>query len=165
MKNKPLDCNFWFLFQTNCKISNFFTFKDKIPPFLGSAVFTSFSVVAAMLPITCHFKVRTCEHLVISAVTGKRAAGDDDSAIKEHLLFCNHAPDFEDMSILQSLQLGKNLNTKFFSSTFASSKAFQQQTFSCLFLLAACVHDWIILHSYVEKHIFGRKTFYWPTCI
>ena len=41
-----------------------------------------------------------CEHLGISALTGKRVKGDDDSAIKEHLLFCNHTPDFEDLSIL-----------------------------------------------------------------
>ena len=41
-----------------------------------------------------------CEHLRISALTGKRVKGDDDSAIKEHLLFCNQAPDFEDFSIL-----------------------------------------------------------------
>ena len=41
-----------------------------------------------------------CEHLGISALIGKRVKGDDDSAIKEHLLFCNHAPDFEDFSIL-----------------------------------------------------------------
>ena len=40
-----------------------------------------------------------CEHLGISALTGKRVKGDDDSAIK-HLLFCNHQPDFEDFSIL-----------------------------------------------------------------
>ena len=31
---------------------------------------------------------------------GKRVKGDDDSAIKEHLLFCNHIPNFEDFSIL-----------------------------------------------------------------
>ena len=41
-----------------------------------------------------------CEHLGISALTRKRVKGDDDSAIKEHLLFCNHTPDFEDFSIL-----------------------------------------------------------------
>ena len=40
------------------------------------------------------------EHLGISALTGKTVKGDDDSAIKEHLLFCNHTPDFEDLSIL-----------------------------------------------------------------
>ena len=41
-----------------------------------------------------------CKHLGISALTGKRVKGDDDSAIKEHLLCCNHTPDFEDFSIL-----------------------------------------------------------------
>ena len=42
------------------------------------------------------------EHLGISALTGKRVKGDDDSTIKEHLLFCNHTPEFEDFSILES---------------------------------------------------------------
>ena len=41
-----------------------------------------------------------CEQLGISALTGKRVKSDDDSAIKEHLLFCNPTPDFEDFSIL-----------------------------------------------------------------
>ena len=40
------------------------------------------------------------ESLGISALTRKRVKGDDDSAIKEHLLFCNYTPDFEDFSIL-----------------------------------------------------------------
>ena len=40
------------------------------------------------------------EHLGISALTGKTVNGDDDSAIKEHLLFCNHASDFKEFSIL-----------------------------------------------------------------
>ena len=47
-----------------------------------------------------HFKVRMCKHLGISALTGKRVIGDDDSTIKEHLLFCNHTADFEDFSVV-----------------------------------------------------------------
>ena len=43
-----------------------------------------------------HFKVRRYEHLGISALTGKRVRGDSDFVIKEHLLFWNHTPDFED---------------------------------------------------------------------
>ena len=35
-----------------------------------------------------------CEHLGISAFTGKIVKGDDDSAIKEHPLCFNLAPDF-----------------------------------------------------------------------
>ena len=38
-----------------------------------------------------------CESLGISALTRKRVKGDDDSVIKEHLLFCNYTP--EDFSI------------------------------------------------------------------
>ena len=45
-----------------------------------------------------HFKVRMYEHLWISALTGKN--GGDDSAITEHLWFCNHTPGFEYFSIL-----------------------------------------------------------------
>ena len=41
-----------------------------------------------------------CEHLDISALTGKRVKVDDDSAIKEHLSFLNFTSDFEDFSIL-----------------------------------------------------------------
>ena len=37
-----------------------------------------------------------CEHLTVSALTGKI----DDSAIKEHLSFCNHTPDFKDFLII-----------------------------------------------------------------
>ena len=40
-----------------------------------------------------------CEHLGISAFTGKRVKDDDDSVIKEHLLFCNHGTNFIDLSI------------------------------------------------------------------
>ena len=49
-----------------------------------------------------------CEHLRIAAVTGKKVKGDDESAIKEHLSFCNHSPDFEDFSILTT----KNIHFK-----------------------------------------------------
>ena len=41
-----------------------------------------------------------CEHFGISALTGKRVKGHDDSTIKEYILLCNHAPDFENFSIL-----------------------------------------------------------------
>ena len=106
MKNKLPYCNIRFVFQTMSKISNFFTFKDKIPSFLRSSVVYKFecgSCNATYYDKTNrHFKVRMCEHLGISVLTMKRVKGDDDSAIKEHLLFCNHTSEFEDFSILAS---------------------------------------------------------------
>ena len=104
VKNKLPYCNVQFVFQTKFKISNFFTFKDKIPSFLHSGIVYKFqcgSCNATYFDKTKrHFKVRLCRHLRISALTGKRVQGDDDSAIKEHLSFCNHSSDFEDFSIL-----------------------------------------------------------------
>ena len=50
-----------------------------------------------MLPIMAKlFKFRMCEHLGVSALTGKRVKEDNDSAIKEHHLFCNHSSEFDD---------------------------------------------------------------------
>ena len=37
--------------------------------------------------------------IVILALTGKRVKSDDDSTIKEHLLFCYRSPAFEDISV------------------------------------------------------------------
>ena len=38
MKNKLPHCNFRIVFQSKCKLINFFTFKDKIPIFLHSGI-------------------------------------------------------------------------------------------------------------------------------
>ena len=48
------------------------------------------------------FQVRMCKHLGVSALTGKSVKGDNDCAIKEHHLFCNHSSGFHDFSILAS---------------------------------------------------------------
>ena len=76
MKNKLPYCNIQFVFQTKCNISNFFTFKDKIPSFLRSGIVYKFqcgSCNATYYGKTKrHFKVRMCEHLGISALTGKK---------------------------------------------------------------------------------------------
>ena len=39
------------------------------------------------------------EHLGVSALTGKSVIGDKDIAVREHLLFCNYKPSFDDFSI------------------------------------------------------------------
>ena len=104
IRNKLPYCNLQFVFQTNCKTRNFFVFKDKIPSVLRSDIVYKFYCGSCNTTYydktKRYFKVRMCKHLGISALTGKRVKGDDDPAIKEHLLFWNHTPDFEDFSIL-----------------------------------------------------------------
>ena len=47
----------------------------------------------------------------ISALIGKRVEDDDDSALKEHLLFCNYARNFEDFSILATNNNDRNVTS------------------------------------------------------
>ena len=104
MKNKLPYCNIRLLSRLSAKLVAFFTFKDKTPSFLSSGIV--YKVQCGGCNATyhgktkCQFKVTMCELFVISAHTGKRVKGDDDSVNKEHLSFCNLTPDFEDVSIL-----------------------------------------------------------------
>ena len=54
---------------------------------------------------TCYYKVTMCEHLEISTIFAKTVNGNEDSAIKNYLLFRNHLPNFENFSILATLQM------------------------------------------------------------
>ena len=69
--------------------------QDKIPVFLRSGIVYKFkcrSCNATYYGKTKrHFKVRMCKHLRVSALTGMRVKRDNDFAIKEHHLFCNHS--------------------------------------------------------------------------
>ena len=104
MKNKLLYCNVGKDIKTMCKISNFFTFTDKIPSFLRSGIVYKYQCSSCNATYYSkakrHYKVRMYEQLRISALTGESIKGDDDSAIKENLSFYNHTSDFEDFSIL-----------------------------------------------------------------
>ena len=106
MKNKVPHYIFWIVFQTKCKLINFFTSKDKIPVFLRSGRIYKFrcggSNITFYGKIKRYFKARTCEYLGISALTGKKVKGDNNSTINQHHLFCNHSSGFENFSILAS---------------------------------------------------------------
>ena len=93
MKNKLPYCILRIVFQTKCKLLNFFTFKDKVPVFLRSDSVYKFK---------CNVKVRLCKHLAVFALTRKGMKRDNDSPIKERYLFCNHSFGFDDFFILAS---------------------------------------------------------------
>ena len=104
MKNKFPHCNFRIVSQSKYKLIDFFTFKDKIPVFLRSGIIYKFKCGGCNATYygktKGYFKVRISEHLEISDFTGKRVKGDNDSAIIENHLFCNHSSGFDNFSIL-----------------------------------------------------------------
>ena len=106
MKNELLHCNFGIVFQTKCKLINFFMFKNKIPVFLHSGIVCKFKCGgfnATYYDNTQHhFKVRMYDYLAVSALSGKKVKGDYDSVIEEHHLFCNRSSGFDNISLLTS---------------------------------------------------------------
>ena len=105
MKNKLPHSNFRIEFPTKCKLISLFAFRDRILIFLRSGIVYKFKYLcnATYYGKTKRYsKVRMCEHFGVSALTEKRVKGDNDSAIEEHHLFCNHSSGFDDFSILAS---------------------------------------------------------------
>jgi len=47
-------------------------------------------------------KVRICEHSGLSPLTGKRVVNNNNSAIKDHMLFCDHVVRPDDLKVLAS---------------------------------------------------------------
>ena len=61
------------------------------------------ATLSVMIKLTKpHFKARMCEHLGISALTGRTVKRDNDSAMEERHLFCNDSAGFDDFYILAS---------------------------------------------------------------
>ena len=83
-------------------------------------------MVRAMPPITakltCYFNFRKCEHLEISTIIAKIVTGNEDSAFKRYLLFCNHLPNFDRFSILAT-------NNNDFKITLIKSLLFSRDDF------------------------------------
>ena len=106
VKNKLSHCNFLALFLTKASWIFFFFFFHLKVKFQFSHVLVLFINLTAMVNVLFFgktkdiFKVRMCDHLVVSTLTGKRIEWDNDSAIKEHHLLCYHLSTFEDFSIL-----------------------------------------------------------------
>ena len=69
-------CNIQFAFQTNCKISIFFIFKNWVPSFLCSGIVYKYQCSDCNATYygktKRHFKVTICEYMGISTLFGKR---------------------------------------------------------------------------------------------
>ena len=99
--------NLRIIFRSSCRLKTFFHFKYRIPKYLRSGLVYKFKCAGCIATYygktKRHFKVRACEHLGISPLTGKRVSSVFQStAIKDHLLFCQHSPSLDDYSILCS---------------------------------------------------------------
>ena len=106
VSDKLTSCNLKVLFMSPVRVKNFFTFKDKFPKMLHSGLVYKHKCGgcnATYYGKTKHyFKIRICEDLGISHLTGKKVKinKNKETAIQEQLLCFNYSPSFEVFSIL-----------------------------------------------------------------
>ena len=105
--NKLPYCNLKVVFRSTRRLSNCFSFKDKIPTFLCSGLVYKFSCsdcnVTYYGKTKRHFKVRMSEHLGISPLTGKTVKTmHQTTAVYDHFLTSSSCSptNFENFSIL-----------------------------------------------------------------
>ena len=115
--NKNLSfCKIKVIFKSTTRLSNFFHFKDKVPFNLCSNVVYKFSCGrcnATYYGKTCrHSNVRVGEHSGISPLTGKKWKARKTTAVKDHMLFCDHIVSLDDFKILTSSNSGFPLKIK-----------------------------------------------------
>ena len=104
--DKLTSCNLKIVFTSPVRVQSFFIFKDKLAKMLLSGLVYKHKCGgcnATYYGKTKHyFKIRICEDLGISHLTGKKVKinKNKETAIQEQLLCFNYSPSFEVFSIL-----------------------------------------------------------------
>ena len=102
-KNLPF-CKIRVIFKSSTRISKFFQFKDKMPYCLCSNVIYKFlcgRYNATYYGETCwHVSIRVGEHSGVSPLIGKKSKSKKSTAVKDHMLFCDHIVSIDDFKIL-----------------------------------------------------------------
>ena len=98
--------NIRFIFRPTLRLSQLFTFKDKIPKALRSCVVYSFKCrccSASYLGQTVrHLHTRVSEHLGVSPLTGHKRSNPVSYSILSHLNHTGHTACLDDFKILSS---------------------------------------------------------------
>ena len=102
-KNLPF-CKIRVFLKSSTRMSNFFRFEDKMPYCLHCNVVYKFSYGrcnATYYGETYrHLSVRVGEHSGVSPLTGKKSKSKKSTAVKDHILFCDHIVFIDDFQIL-----------------------------------------------------------------
>ena len=97
-------CRVKVITKATVRLSSLFSFKDKIPRYLSSGVvykFTCGTCNGTYIGKTKrHQKTRFCEHLGVSALTGKPVKTVKATAISEHRTTCPCAPTLDSFQII-----------------------------------------------------------------
>jgi Uri superfamily endonuclease len=109
-------CKLKIVFTSKLRLSSFFNFKDKMPKALLSKIVYKFSCGSCNASYYGktfrHFKTRASEHAGISHLTGKSVKNNNSTAIKDHMLECDHVVTFQDFSAISTAKNNFHLEIK-----------------------------------------------------
>ena len=92
------------VFKNQINLSNVFRFKDRLPYDFIHCVVYKFQCgrynPSYYGETDRHLKIRPGEHIRISPLTFRKVKPSAESSIRDHILFCNHDPSFDDFTIL-----------------------------------------------------------------
>ena len=98
-------CKLEIAYKCQTKLSNSFQFKDPILKDLISGVVINFSAVSEINE-SCygesirHLDIKSGEHIGMSPLIGKKVKPIKNNAVRDHLLYCNYLPSFDNSSNL-----------------------------------------------------------------
>ena len=97
-------CKIQIVFKSQRNVSNAFHFKDRLPYELISRVIYKFQCGRCNFSYIGgterHLKVRSRTHIGISPLVFNKAKSSAESSVRDHLLFCDYSPSFDDFTIL-----------------------------------------------------------------
>ena len=105
-KNLPF-CNVKVIFKSTTCLSTFYRYKDKVPFNLCSNAVSKFWCSRCNVSYydnKCqHLNIRVGEDSGVSPLTGKKSNAKTTTAIKDHMLLCDHVVSLKDFEILASI--------------------------------------------------------------
>ena len=106
IENNLKFCKLKVIFQSPCKLSSLFRYKDSLKKEICSGIIYRYTCsnckVTNYGKTYRHLFTRAAEHMAISNLTGKRLKSVKESAVSDHLLECNCSMDFDHFDVLAS---------------------------------------------------------------
>ena len=106
IENNLKICQLKVIFQSPCKLSSLFRYKDSLKKEICSDIVSRYTCsnckVTYYGKTYRYFFTRASEHIGISNLTGKRLKSVKQSTVSDHLLKCNCSIDFDHFDILAS---------------------------------------------------------------
>ena len=106
-----------FIFQSGRSLSDFFSFKDRIPKLMRSRIIYKYSCQYCRAlyfgQMSRHFHTRISEHMGISPLTGKKLATNSYSSVLAHSRQSLHYISPDDFTIISSCRSNSNFELYF----------------------------------------------------